>query len=139
MSEAVEQFTLPRSLYDRLLEEARQALPNECCGLLGGRDERATGVFPATNALASPTAYEIAPRELFEIFRRMRAEGLTLVGIYHSHPAGENLPSLRDREQAYYPEAAYLIISLAETVSTPIRAFRMHGEGWREFAVAVTD
>ena len=39
--------------------------------------------------------------------REMRAAGLELLGIYHSHPNGENEPSPRDVELAYYPEAAY--------------------------------
>ncbi len=49
--------------------------------------------------------------------REIRAAGLELLGIYHSHPTGENKPSARDIERAYYPEAAYFIVSRAERVS----------------------
>lgn len=116
---------LPRALADELLAEARRQAPLECCGLLGGHGERVEAVFPARNSLASPTAYEIAPAELFALFRRLRAENLELVGIYHSHPTSDNSPSARDLERATYPEAAYVIVSL---VSEPaIRAFRIQG------------
>ncbi len=55
--------------------------------------------------------------------REIRAAGLELMGIYHSHPAGENRPSESDIERAYYPEAVYFIISSRPDAPNPIRAF----------------
>jgi proteasome lid subunit RPN8/RPN11 len=130
-------LTLPRALYRALVEEARRSLPNECCGLLAGRGREVTRLFPAANALASPTAYEIRPRELFAIFREMRAAKLELVGIYHSHPTGDNAPSARDREQAYYPDAAYVIVSPTPDAPRPVRSFRLLGDDWEECEVEV--
>jgi [CysO sulfur-carrier protein]-S-L-cysteine hydrolase len=107
----------------RLQQEALRVPGEECCGLLAGRDGVITQMFPAANALASATAYEIAPLELFSNLREMRAAGLELLGIYHSHPAGENRPSMRDIERAFYPDAAYFILSPLPTASQPVRAF----------------
>lgn len=132
-------LTLPRALYRALVEEARRSLPNECCGLLGGRGAEASRIFPALNVLRSPVAYEIRPRELFEMFRQLRAENLELVGLYHSHPTGENVPSARDRERAYYPDAAYVILSPLPEAPRPVRVFRLRGEDWEEGDVEVTD
>jgi [CysO sulfur-carrier protein]-S-L-cysteine hydrolase len=73
--------------------------------------------------LQSAKAYEIEPEELFALFRRMRAEELEHLGIYHSHPNGENSPSPSDLERAFYPDVAYLVISPDATASRPIRAF----------------
>lgn len=128
---------LPRALYDELLAEAWRALPNESCGLLAGRGRAVARVFRATNALASPTAYEIRPRELFALFRRLRAEGLDLVGIYHSHPTGDNFPSARDLERAYYPETAYVIISPRADATRPVRAFLLGEKAAEELPVVV--
>ena len=130
---------LPRALHRVLLEEARRSLPNECCGLLGGRGQAVEEILPATNALVSPAAFEIAPRELFELMRRLRDKKLQLVGIYHSHPAGDNAPSARDRERAYYPEAAYVIVSPVPEAPRPVRAFRLRGQEWEEWNVEVVD
>jgi [CysO sulfur-carrier protein]-S-L-cysteine hydrolase len=111
--------------FDRLLAEAR-ANPNiECCGLLAGRDGVISSVLPAKNALQSATAYEIASEELFVLFRRMRSAELEHLGIYHSHPKGENFPSPSDLERAFYPHAAYFIIGPNADSSRPIRAFRI--------------
>jgi proteasome lid subunit RPN8/RPN11 len=133
----VKRLLLPRALYQALLEEARRSLPSECCGLLGGYGEQVSHIFPATNALASPAAYEIAPAELLALFRRLRAEKLDLVGIYHSHPTGDNFPSARDRERAYYPETAYVIVSPRAEAQAPVRAFLIRDDEVTELQVEV--
>jgi len=109
----------------------------ECCGLLAGSDGIITGIFPATNALASPTSYDVAPKELFQLFRRMREEGLEHLGIYHSHPATENVPSPRDIELAAYPNEAYFIISLLPAAPQPVRAFSIRGGQVRELGIEI--
>lgn len=107
-----------------MLAHARRKPNVECCGLLAGRGGVIARIFPAANVAANPaTSYEIAPKEIFERMRAMRAEGIEMLGIYHSHPNGKNEPSRRDIDQAYYSEAAYFIISPREDAASPVRAF----------------
>jgi len=128
---------IERGIFDQLLAEAR-ANPNiECCGLLAGCDAVISAILPAKNALQSPKAYEIAPQELFDLFRRIRSEGLEHLGIYHSHPNGENDPSPLDIERSFYPDTAYLIISMGPAVSRPIRAFRIVEGQARELSLQI--
>jgi proteasome lid subunit RPN8/RPN11 len=97
---------------------------HECCGLLAGSNGVIARVYRATNAANNlATAYEIAPQELFSLVREIRAAGLELMGIYHSHPNGKNQPSPRDIEVAYYPDTAYIIISPQAGAAQPVRAF----------------
>jgi proteasome lid subunit RPN8/RPN11 len=104
-------------------EHAREEPRYECCGLLGGRDGVITRAFAATNAAADTTRnYEIAPQELFRLMREIRSAGLALMGIYHSHPGGDNEPSPRDIERAFYPAAVYFIVSLQGNAEV-VRAF----------------
>jgi len=129
---------MTRAAFECLLAEA-SANPNiECCGLMAGRDGVISAVFPAKNALQSATAYEIAPEELFALFRRMRLEGLEHLGLYHSHPQGENFPSPSDLERAFYPDAAYFIVSQNAAVFRPIRAFRIREGRAREILLELT-
>ena len=122
MSEPVR---IMRELLERMLAEARRSPRAECCGLLAGRNGVMTAIFPAANALASDTAFEIAPAELFRLFREMRAAGFEHLGIYHSHPAGPNVPSTRDIENAFYPDAVYFILSPLPDAPQPVRAFHI--------------
>lgn len=113
------------AVLERLLEEARRNRGEECCGLLAGREGVVTEVLSAPNQLASATAYEIAPVELFRLFKQLRAASLEHLGIYHSHPAGDNAPSPTDIERAFYPDAAHFIVSPSAEAARAIRAFRI--------------
>jgi proteasome lid subunit RPN8/RPN11 len=118
-----------------MLEEARLNPEKECCGLLAGRDGAITAMFPAANALASQSAYEISPVDIFRLMREIRSAGLEMLGIYHSHPTGQNHPSKRDIESAYYPDAAYFILSPQASAINPIRAFAIRGGEVTDLAV----
>jgi [CysO sulfur-carrier protein]-S-L-cysteine hydrolase len=72
---------------------------------------------------------------LFALFRRMRAEGLNHMGIYHSHPRGDNAPSPSDIEQAFYPDAMYFIVSPQANAARPVRAFRIADGEAREMTI----
>ncbi len=94
----------------------------ECCGLLAGTDGVIAQAFAAKNTAEEVASnYEIAPDQLFQLMREMRAAGLALMGIYHSHPNGDNVPSPRDIERAYYPDVAYFILS--PRAAAGVRAF----------------
>lgn len=113
-----------REILVKMQEEAGKTPKRECCGLLAGRDGVISEIFRARNAHANPaTGYEIAPRELFKLMREMRAQDLQLLGIYHSHPRGENRPSPTDIGQAFYPDTLYVILSPLPGTPQPIRAF----------------
>jgi proteasome lid subunit RPN8/RPN11 len=122
-------------LLDQLAAAARATPQEECCGLLAGGDGTITMWYPAHNALASPLAYEIAPAELFCLLREIRSARLDLLGIYHSHPRGENCPSPTDIARAFYPEAAYFILSPQPNAPTPVRAFRIVDGVSSEFCI----
>jgi proteasome lid subunit RPN8/RPN11 len=122
-----------------LLEEARANARVECCGFLAGRDGLITTILPAPNALASPTAFEIAPVELFRLVRKMRAQKLEHLGIYHSHPAGDNFPSPRDVESAFYPDVAYFILSPCADAAQPVRAFSIRDGEVKAMQIEVVD
>jgi len=116
-----------RALLEEIGAHAREASPAECCGLVGGRDDRASSVYRLTNvARDALTSYEGEPRELFEAQRAMRERGEELLAIYHSHPrSAAPAPSERDVRLAYYPEAVHLIVGL-DGGEAVVRAFRLY-------------
>jgi proteasome lid subunit RPN8/RPN11 len=126
-------------ILDEMIRHARREPEIECCGLLAGRDGVITESFPMANALASATAYEIAPLELFQLFRRLREEGLQHLGHYHSHLRTENYPSERDITQAYYPNEAYFIVTLLAGAPRPVRAFSIREGMVQELKIEVVE
>ena len=115
---------IPTKLYDKLLAHARDDAPNECCGLVGGKDGMANSVYRARNAEASPLRYNLDPQDQFRIMTEMDERGEELLAIYHSHTASPAYPSQTDINLAAYPDALYLIVSLAEG-EEPLRGCRI--------------
>jgi proteasome lid subunit RPN8/RPN11 len=108
-----------------IIAQALAEWPNEACGVLGGLAGRVLQVYPATNALQSPVEYLMEAQEQIKAFLDIEAHGWDLIGIYHSHPAGPPRPSQTDVARAYYPEAAYVILSLADRARPALRAYRI--------------
>ncbi|HET8592154.1 MAG TPA: M67 family metallopeptidase [Solirubrobacterales bacterium] len=113
---------IPKQIYEELLDHAQAEVPNECCGLIGGRDGEARTVYRARNAEASPLRYNLDPQDQFRIMSEMEERGEDLSAIYHSHTASPAYPSQTDINLAAYPDALYLIVSLAEG-EEPLRGF----------------
>ena len=133
---------IPDLLLGEVIEHARVEMPIECCGLLAGHIENRVGVatthFPIGNDLASPTGYLTNARDLFAAFRAMRSGGIELLAVYHSHPAGEPVPSRRDVEENTYGESVvHLIVGLTGP-EPDVRAWWLTETGYREVEWAVS-
>ncbi len=115
---------LSRDQAAALVAHANEEFPNECCGLLAGRNGRVERVYRGTNVDYSPYTYLMDPKEQLAAFKDMEAAGLDLVGIYHSHTHTAAYPSKTDVAKAFYPDVLYMIVSLARRETPEIRAFR---------------
>jgi proteasome lid subunit RPN8/RPN11 len=114
---------IPQELVDEMIAHAREDSPNECCGMLGGDDSRATTLYRAANAEASPLRYSIDAAEQFRLMREIEEAGEELIGIYHSHTRSAAYPSQTDVNLAGWPDAVYVIVSLEDPDSPDVRGF----------------
>ena len=121
--------------YQALVAHARAGYPNEACALLAGRDGVVERVYALPNAEASPTFYVVEPRAQLRAMTEIDDLGLDLVGIFHSHVATEAYPSRTDVELAAYPDATYLILSLADQDAPVLRGFSIRDGQVEEQAV----
>lgn len=113
-----------QDLIDEIVAHSRDDLPNECCGLIGGRHGEATTVHRARNAAATWLRYEVHPSDQIRIMDRIESDGQEMVGIYHSHTKSEAYPSQTDINlAAAWPDPLYLICSLADPDDPVVRAF----------------
>jgi proteasome lid subunit RPN8/RPN11 len=117
---------IAQSLIDEMVAHAREDLPNECCGMVGGRGEAATSVYRAENEFASPLRFGVSSRDLFRITQReMPARDEELVAIYHSHTKTAAYPSQTDVNEAEksWPDVVYLIVSLEDPDAPVVKAY----------------
>lgn len=109
---------LPEGLLGEIRRHGEAAYPAECCGALAGRVNEEEGtkevaqLAPAVNRRTDdPHRYLIAPEDLRRLESELRADGLEIVGYYHSHPDHPARPSVFDTEHAW-PWYSYLIVRI---------------------------
>ena len=114
---------IPAAVVSDMLAHAREEAPRECCGLLIGKGDSVARSVRARNLDAKATRYLIDPEDHFAAIRGARAEGLEVVGAYHSHPSSAPVPSPTDIAEANGgTDFLYVIVSL---VSSDVRAYRI--------------
>lgn len=116
---------LEKTYVDEMVAHALEEAPNECCGIIAGKDGRAVKLFRAKNAEASPYRYSVDPKDLLKIFRECEDNDWSFLAIYHSHTASEAYPSPTDVRLAFWPEAYYLLVSTKDSAHPVVRAFRI--------------
>lgn len=129
----VEKLVLAASDLERIVEHARQELPNEACGLIAGTVEGegadAVGtiehVYLLTNIDASNEHFSMEPAEQLAAVKDARVNGWDMLGNWHSHPETPSRPSEEDKRLAFDPAAAYLILSLEHRDAPVLKAFHV--------------
>ena len=127
---------LPGSIRDALVAHARAGYPNEACGLISGTAAAAEGgvaiaFHPTRNRAASPLRYEIEPDDLLRVSLAIDDADQVIWAIVHSHVRSPARPSPTDVGLAFYPDALYVLVSLAEAEADPatgaesVRAWRI--------------
>ena len=132
-------LTLERKYADEIISHAREEDPNECCGILAGKDTKVARLYRAVNAEASPYRYNVDPKDLLRIYKECDAQGWDFVAIYHSHTHTEAYPSPTDVRLAAWPDSFYLIVSLADKVNPVLRAFRIQEGAIEEEPLHIED
>lgn len=130
--------SLPSSIREAMIEHARREFPKEACGLLAGPRGIIEAIHPMRNADDSSLTYRLDPTDQLRVFREIEERGWDLIGIYHSHTRSEAYPSATDRRLAFYPEAVYVLVSLAAPDSPVVRAFTIRDGDVDELEVRVS-
>ena len=118
-------LALPTAMRQEIIAHARSEAPRECCGLISGRNGTPERLYRLANLEPGVTRYRVDDAELFRVYRDLDGRGEDVVAIYHSHPATPAYPSPTDVALAAWPEAFYVICSLADPNAPVVRAFRI--------------
>jgi [CysO sulfur-carrier protein]-S-L-cysteine hydrolase len=140
---------LPRAIADAIIAQARAEYPNEACGIVTGTASAAEGGEPLAyeacrNRAASPHRYEIHPDDLYRVLVASDDVDGVFWAIVHSHVRTEARPSGTDIGLAFYPDALYVLISLADDQAGPggapsLRAWRIVERTVHEVALEVVE
>lgn len=118
---------------NQLSEDALRTYPDECCGFLLGiekRDERAIEeIIVVNNAKEGDKRrrFEITAQDYLKAERYAEDKGLTLLGVYHSHPNHPSVPSEHDRIVAQ-PYFSYIIIAVRQNEIVSKQSWRLNDD-----------
>lgn len=122
--------------YDALRAHGEETYPNECCGVLLGKNIAGKGNYVQQIVRAGNTRtdsahnrYHIAPQELVKIQRQARGLGLDIVGFYHSHPDHPAQWSPTDFAEAHWLGCSYIITSVEKGKAALTNSFLLSGTG----------
>ena len=121
------QIGLAQSDFDTMVDWAKEHLPEESCGLLGGTKDgdvrTVKKVYYLTNIDHTNEHFSMDPKEQLKAIKDMRVNGLTPLGNWHSHPETPARPSQEDIRLAYDSTASYLILSLMDAEHPVLHVF----------------
>ena len=107
---------LPHDIYLQMVGHCLPACPTRRAGCWR---RPATGevarCYPTRNVAASAKLYTVDPREHLRADRDAEANGLEIIGVFHSHTHTDAYPSPTDVAQAPDPGWHYVLVSLRDT------------------------
>ena len=116
---------MPMPIYERMIGQARGGFPLEVCGILGGKGNIVSAIYPMTNTDTGRDHFMMDPREQFSVVKTLRSQELEMLAVYHSHPATPARLSDEDIRLALTPDISYVIVSLADPSAPEVRSFRI--------------
>jgi proteasome lid subunit RPN8/RPN11 len=131
---------ISRELTEKIRAHGAETYPHECCGALLGHDSdfaangekpgrEILGLFPLVNRRDdSPrNRFSVTAEDVREAEKAARAQGLEVVGWYHSHPDHPARPSEYDREHAW-PWYSYIIVSVQGGAAQEMTSWRLNDD-----------
>lgn len=121
-------LTIDQRLADEMVAHSREEYPNECCGILAGKDGSATRIYRVTNIRKSPNRYLMDPQEQLDAMLDTERNGGEILAFYHSHPHGNAHPSsvdVRMALQSGWLDVYYVLVSLRDRDNPSVRAFNI--------------
>lgn len=112
---------------DEMIKHAQEGYPHEVVGILAGdRDSNCVAKVQTLQNERGDTnnRYAVSSLMLMRAERALEAEGLGIVGYYHSHPDHTAQYSAYDRDHAL-PNMSYVILSIEQGLYKNILSWRL--------------
>lgn len=127
-------IVLKTAFENDLIETCRRRLPVECCGFVLGEISgdgavTANGIAVVRNAAARPeAAFRFEPDDYVRVYGETQKNRRNVVGFFHSHPAGDAVPSSEDG-QGMSGSGTYWIVGFGEKGNPRIAVYRPERDG----------
>jgi len=111
----LESIVLAQKEKDKLIAHAIKQQPSESCAMLLGKrvgnNWNVKEVFLTQNIDDSQTNFTISPEELLKGYQIAEKNQLEVVGVFHSHPNSDAIPSNTDKKFMQNNPVPWIIFS----------------------------
>ena len=114
---------LPQAMLDQVLAHARRDHPDECCGVIAGKDGVPTRLFELANAERSPTGFVFDSAEWLKVYREVDDADEEFLVVYHSHTMTEAYPSRTDIRWSRETEFVHWLLVSTRAEQDEVRSF----------------
>ncbi|MEM0458546.1 MAG: M67 family metallopeptidase [Thermofilaceae archaeon] len=132
--ERIYELVIRKGVFEEILSHVKEEYPIEACGILLGHVREGKGFAERAkrlrNILASNTSFWFDVREWMSAILDARREGLSYIGLYHSHGREKPLPSLSDQHRMLEcPGEVWLIVAYTPDSEPKVAAYRIDDFG----------
>jgi proteasome lid subunit RPN8/RPN11 len=131
----MKKLILTKAQVEQIENEGISAYPNECCGVLIGRDVQDGELIrrivdrlePLANSFQADEQFHrfsLSPKDLMNAEKSASGSGMLVLGFYHSHPDHPARPSEYDREHGW-PFYSYLIVAIAKRDAVDMTSWQL--------------
>jgi proteasome lid subunit RPN8/RPN11 len=120
-------LSVPNRLMEQINAHVEKAYPEEGAGFLIGEEGWVREIVSLSNARedeARLNRFLFTPEDYLKAELQAEELGLSLIGVFHSHPDCPNVPSEYDREWAQ-PFFSYIITRVDEGKAVNSRSWRL--------------
>ena len=123
---------IPQEYIDEMISHSLQDDPDECCGILAGKDSKVSRLYRIRNSSPSPYRYVMDPQEMLTSIQDADENGIDLVAFYHSHTHSPAYPSETDTRMAVesgWVDFCYVLISLEDEDKPVVQFYVIDSNG----------
>ena len=120
-------LVVSKQLVEEINEHVEDAYPEEGAGFLLGTVGEVKDILPLSNSRedeARHNRFLFTPEDYLKAELKADSLGLSLIGVFHSHPDCPNVPSEYDREWAQ-PFFSYIITRVDEGRAVSHRSWKL--------------
>ncbi|GAB5489942.1 MAG: hypothetical protein Phog2KO_01570 [Phototrophicaceae bacterium] len=124
----MQSLRLSHEQIQNIVDHAKNDLPNEACGLIGGLNGKVLHIIPIKNVANNPQVhYLMDANEQLQALKQFDQQNIEWLGVYHSHPNGKAIPSQEDSRSAELntPNLCHVIVGL-KNQDVHLQAWHIH-------------
>ena len=121
----MQKIILKQSDKKLLSQYSENQKPNEACAILFGKNNEVLDIFLTENIEGSPVNFTISNEQLIEGYKIAEDKKMDIIGIFHSHPNSDAVPSNTDKKFMQSNPVTWVIYS---GINKNFRAFILESD-----------